>query len=137
MTQYIDCIVFLLAKAYQKSQNRLKARLLPYGLTSVQALVLEALWEKEGLTAGQIGKRLALDNATVSGVLDRLADAEWIIKKTDPEDKRLLRVFLSAKALKMEPSLVKERTMANNEILKGFSDAEQILFKRFLKDLLQ
>ena len=136
MTQYIDCIVFLLAKAYQKSQNHLKTKLRPYGLTSVQALVLEALWEEQGLTAGEIGKRLALDNATVSGVLDRLAESRWIIKKNDPADKRVLRVYLSPKAVKQEAVLIEERTRANNEILSGFSDAEKILLKRFLKDLL-
>lgn len=136
MTQYMDCIVFLLAKAYQKSQNHLKGKLRPYGLTSVQALILEALLEEQGLTAGEIGKRLALDNATVSGVLDRLSDASWIIKKNDPLDKRALRVYLSEKARKQESSLIEERKNANNEILNGFSDAEKILFKRFLKDLL-
>ncbi|MFH2066378.1 MAG: MarR family transcriptional regulator [Pseudomonadota bacterium] len=136
MTQYMDCIVFLLAKAYQKSQNHLKTKLRPYGLTSVQALLLEALWEEQGLTAGEIGKRLALDNATVSGVLERLADARWIIKKNDPADKRVIRVYLSTKAMKHEASLIQERTIANDEILHGFSDAEKILLKRFLKDLL-
>lgn len=136
MTQYMECIVFLLAKAYQKSQNHLKTKLRPYGLTSVQALVLEALWEEQGLTAGEIGKRLALDNATVSGVLDRLAEARWIIKKNDPSDKRILRVYLSSKAVKQEAALIEERTRANNEILNRFSDAERILLKRFLKDLL-
>jgi DNA-binding MarR family transcriptional regulator len=136
MTQYMDCIVFLLAKAYQKSQHLLKGKLRPYGLTSVQALILEALWEDQGLTAGEIGKRLSLDNATVSGVLDRLVDAGWIIKRTDPEDKRVLRIFLSSKALKMEAVLAEERTKTNNEILKQFSDTEKVLLKRFLKDLL-
>lgn len=136
MTQYMDCIVFLLAKAYQKSQNHLKTKLRPYGLTSVQALVLEALWEEQGLTAGEISKRLALDNATISGVLDRLAEARWIIKKNDPADKRILRVYLAPKAAKQEAALIEERTNANNEILNGFSDAEKILLKRFLKDLL-
>jgi DNA-binding MarR family transcriptional regulator len=136
MPQYMDCIVFLLAKAYQKSQNHLKGKLRSYGLTSVQALILEALWEEQGLTAGEIGKRLALDNATVSGVLDRLSDAGWIIKKNDPLDKRAVRVYLSPKALTQESSLIQERTNANDEILKRFSDAEKILFKRFLKDLL-
>ncbi len=136
MTQYMDCIVFLLAKAYQKSQNHLKGKLRPYKLTSVQALILEALWEEQGLTAGEIGKRLSLDNATVSGVLDRLADSEWITKETDRNDKRVLRIFLSSKALEMESVLAEERTSANNEILKDFSDTEKVLLKRFLKDLL-
>ena len=133
---YADCIVFLLAKASQKSQNYLKTRLKPLGLTAVQALVLEALLEEDGLTAGDIGKRLVLDNATLSGVLDRLADSQWILKRTDAEDKRVLRVFLAPKAIAMEPQLVQERDAANDEILEGFSMEERIVLKRLLRDLL-
>ncbi len=136
MTQYNECIVFLLAKAYQKSQANLKKRLKIYGLTSVQTLILEALWDEDGLTAGEIAKRLTLDNATVSGVLDRLTDSEWIIKQTDTEDKRSIRIFLSSKAINAKPSLMIERTSANDEILNKFSLEEKILFKRFLRDLL-
>ena len=97
---------------------------------------LEALWEEEGLTAGEIGKRLSLDNATVSGVLDRLADADWIKKEIDPEDKRILRIYLSEKALKKKMILIKERTQANNEILQKFSQEERVLLKRLLRDFL-
>lgn len=136
MPQYIDCIVYLLAKAYQKSQGQLKKQLLPYGLTSVQALVLEALWEEVGLTAGEIGKCLALDNATVSGVLDRLADADWIVKQIDRKDKRILRIYLSKKALDNKTRLTEERDKANDEILKDFSQEERVLLKRFLRDFL-
>ena len=133
---YGDCIVFLLAKASQKSQNLLKNRLKPLGLTSVQALVLEALLEEDGLTAGEIGKRLLLDNATVSGVLDRLADSQCIIKRSDTEDKRVLRVFLATKAKNMESQLVHERDATNDEVLAGFSMEERIVLKRLLRDFL-
>lgn len=132
---YADCIVFLLAKAYQKSQNHLKTRLKPLGLTAVQALVLEALMEEDGLTAGDIGKRLVLDNATVSGVLDRMADSQWIIKQTDSIDKRVLRVYMSSKAEKMQSILVNERNAANDEIMAGFTMEERVVLKRLLKDL--
>jgi DNA-binding MarR family transcriptional regulator len=133
---YGDCIVFLLAKASQKSQNLLKNRLKPLGLTSVQALVLEALLEEDGMTAGEIGKRLLLDNATVSGVLDRLADNQWIIKCSDTDDKRVLRVFLATKAKNMESQLVRERDATNDEVLAGFSMEERIVLKRLLRDFL-
>jgi DNA-binding MarR family transcriptional regulator len=133
---YTDCIVFLLAKASQKSQNYLKTRLKPLGLTSVQALVLEALLEEDGLTAGDIGKRLVLDNATLSGVLDRLADGQWILKRIDAEDKRMLRIFLAPKAKAMESQLAQERDAANDEILEGFSMEERIVLKRLLRDFL-
>lgn len=135
ITSFEDCICFLFAKANQKAQAILKKTLKPYGLTAVQILILEALWEDEGLTAGELAKRLALDNATLSGVLDRLADAGWISKETDAEDKRALRIGLSAKAREHRMALLHIREHVNDTILQSFSQGETLLLKRLLKDL--
>ncbi|HOX16588.1 MAG TPA: MarR family transcriptional regulator, partial [Smithellaceae bacterium] len=80
MVSFQDVILFTLGKAYQKVYGIFKGRLQSYGLTPMQALVLHALYEEEGLSAGELGKRLALDSATLSGVLDRMAESGWIIK---------------------------------------------------------
>jgi DNA-binding MarR family transcriptional regulator len=133
---YTNCIVFLLAKAYQKSQSHLKQRLKPYGLTTVQALILEALMEEDGLTAGEIGRRLVLDNATVSGVLDRLAEGDWIVKQVDSRDKRILRIHLSSKSKARADDLTRMRDLTNDSVLEGFSTEEKIILKRLLKDFL-
>ena len=135
METYQECIVFLLAKAYQKAHGNLKKRLHPYGLTPIQFLTLTALVEEDGISAGEIGKRLVLDNATLSGVLDRLADRDWIEKQTDQNDKRLLRVYLTDKAKALKEELGDEREQANVEILHSLSIEEKVLLKRLLRDV--
>lgn len=135
METYEDCIVFLLAKAYQKAHGNLKKRLHPYGLTPIQNLILEVLRDEDGLSAGDIGKRLVLDNATLSGVLDRLADRGWIEKRTDQKDKRLLRVYRTKKTNALKGELGKERDQANEEILQSLSIEEKVLLKRLLRDV--
>lgn len=134
--KYTECIAFLLAKANQKSQSYLKKKLQPYGLTSVQHLILEVVMEHEGLTTGEIGKLLISDNATVSGVLDRMEESGWIVKETDSEDKRITRIFLGNKVKEMQQELMSERDLANEELLKNFSNEERVLLKRLLKDFL-
>ena len=135
MAQYDDCVVFLLAKAYQKAHGNLKKRLITYGLTPIQHLILEALWEEEGLSAGDIGKRLLLDGATLSGVLDRMNESGWISKKTDPDDKRIIRIHLSKRSKKLKSSLMDERKAANEDILGKLSLEEKVLLKRLLRDI--
>jgi hypothetical protein len=81
MLKYEDCIVFNLAKAYQSAHSRMAALFKPHGLTPIQALVLQAISEQEGQSASEISKRLLLDNATLSGVLDRLADGGWVERR--------------------------------------------------------
>ncbi|MBI5249143.1 MAG: MarR family transcriptional regulator [Desulfomonile tiedjei] len=135
MTDYNDCIAFLLAKAYQKAHANVKKRLAAYGLTPVQNLVLEALRYEEGQSAGDLGNKLVLDSATLSGVLDRMSEKGWIVKQTDTEDKRMLRIYLSDRAKGFQPDLAREREEANEEILRELSIEERLLLKRLLKDL--
>ena len=130
-----DCILYLLAKAYQKANACFKKRLNEYGLTPVQNLIVMALSETEGLSSKELGKRLLLDNATLSGVLDRLAEGGWITKEPADEDRRFLQLHLSEKAKGLMSSLTKERDEANKEILGGLRLEEQMLLKRMLKDL--
>lgn len=135
MARYEDCIVFLLAKAYQKAHGEFKKRIQNFGLTPIQHLILEVLWGEEGLSAGDIGRRLILDNATLSGVLDRMTIGEWIVKETDPEDKRLLRVYLADKARDLKPTLLAERKQINDEIMDRLTIEEKIVLKRLLRDI--
>jgi len=132
---YEDCVLYLLGKAYQRAHWVVKRRLAVYGLTPVQQLVMAALWHDEGISAGDLGKKLVLDPATLSGVLDRMAERGWIVKQTDPEDKRLLRLYLTDQAKGLEQKLMEERDKANEEILRKLSLEEKVLLKRLLKDL--
>ena len=137
MKTYDDCIIFLLAKAYQKAHGNFKKRLNFYGLTPIQHLILEALWREDGISASDIGKKLVLDGATLSGVLDRLASGGWILKESDRADKRVLRIFLSPKSKSLQPKLSEARDRTNEELLKPFSLEEKVLLKRFLRDMQQ
>lgn len=134
--KYNDCIVFLVAKANQNAQKILKERLKKFGLTTVQGLILGELFEEDGVTASDIGGRLVLDNATVSGVLDRLLEKGWIKKETDTNDKRVQKIFLSSKEdTKLISQLFQARKAANELILSKLTIEEQMLLKRFLRDL--
>ena len=135
MKTYDDCIIFLLAKAYQKAHGNFKKKLHAYGLTPIQHLILEALWREDGLSTGDIGKKLVLDGATLSGVLDRLATGGWIVKETDDEDKRMIRIHLTKKGLELRPTLSEERDQANQDLLAGMTLEEKVLLKRLLKDI--
>jgi DNA-binding MarR family transcriptional regulator len=96
---------------------------------------LEALWAEEGLSAGDIGKKLMLDSATLSGILERMAEKGWIVKSTDEVDKRFIRIYLADRAKDMKTLLIEEREEANEKILVALSLEEKVLLKRLLRDL--
>ena len=134
--QLSECTVFLLAKAYQRTHGEFKKLLKPYGLTNIQHIVLESLRHEPGATAAELGKLLILDKATLSGVIDRLGESVWIVKKSDSEDSRVQRLYLTDKAEETMEGLIEKRDKFDEDLLADFSIEERILLKRLLKELI-
>jgi DNA-binding MarR family transcriptional regulator len=135
MENHEDCIVYLLAKAYQRSHALIKERLKPLGLTPLQQLILAVLHQEDDLSAGEIGQRLVLDSATLSGTLERMEEKGWIRRDSDPADRRVSRVRLTQQAREVNAGLGELRAEVNQEILQGLSLEEKLLLKRMLRDL--
>jgi len=106
MAEYEDCFVSLLAKAYQRAHGLLKKKLLPFGLTPVQHLILAVLADEGPLCPAEISERTVVDSATLSGVLDRMAEAGLIKREENPEDRRSIRVSITPKAKGMKEMLL-------------------------------
>ena len=135
MISYRDNIVFLIAKAHQRAQGILKGHLQVFGLTPMQCLFMESLWEEDGLSVGEIGRNIALDTATLAGILDRMVTAGWVRRETDPLDGRVARVYLTEKARAAIDDLAVAIERTNNELLHNFSLEEKLFFKRLLRDV--
>ena len=90
-----DCIFFQLAKAHQTASRFWKDRLAPLRLTTAQATVLAFLNEEDGITPAELGKRLQLDSATLTGLINRLEARGLVARRKDREDRRAVRVCLS------------------------------------------
>ena len=132
---YEDVILFILAKANQRVHGRFKPMFSRYGLTPMQALVLHAVYQDEGLTAGEIGKRLVLDSATLSGVLERMVDGGWLVKNTPDGDRRVTKLYLTQKASQIREALLRDVEALDSEVLSVFKPEERLLLERMLKDL--
>ena len=135
MAEYEDCIVFLLAKSYQKAHTLFKKKLSPFGLTPVQHLIFEILWEEKILSPAEISEKTVMDSATLSGVLDRMSEAGLVKKDENPEDRRSIRVSLTPKAKGLWEQMEELRQEVNEELTGVLSLEERLLLKRMLKDI--
>jgi len=132
-----DCFTFMLAKAYQRAHGHFRKTLEPFGITNIQHAVLEGLWYEDGQTATELGQLLVLDKATLSGVLTRMEESGWVERRPDSADGRVMRIFSSPQADAVRDELIAARETADKEILSRYSLEEQLLFKRFLMDLMK
>jgi DNA-binding MarR family transcriptional regulator len=65
------------------------------GITYPQYLVLNALWEKDGLSISAIAARLDLEPSTITPLVKRLEAASLVRRIRSAEDERSVRVNLT------------------------------------------
>ena len=127
-----DCLSFLLGKAYQQVNQIAKRRMAPYGVTPVQYALLHVLWDQDGQSEANLGARLRLDAATITGMLDRLVHGGLIERRPHPTDRRVHCVFLTEAGRALQEPLDREADLVNVASLGRFSAEEA----RRLCDLL-
>jgi DNA-binding MarR family transcriptional regulator len=78
------------------------------GLTYPQYLVMLVLWESSPLSVGELGTKLHLDSGTLTPLLKRLEQADFVSRQRDADDERRVLVDLTAagRALKRRASTV-------------------------------
>ncbi len=74
----------------------------PLGLTYTQYILFLVLWEEDGLTVGEICKRLMLDSGTLSPLLKKLRDQGYIIKQQSTADERSFIITLTDKGRELQ-----------------------------------
>ena len=98
MDRIEDCISFMVGKAAQQVTRRARDLLAPFGVTPVQYAVLKVLSGTDGLSGREIGARMVLDSASVTGVIDRLEALGFAERRPDPNDRRAHRIVATARA---------------------------------------
>lgn len=83
-------------------------------ITYPQYLVLSTLWERDAQSVGNIADRLALESSTITPLVKRLEQADFVVRKRNPEDERQVVVSLTVKgtALRKKASCLGETLFA-------------------------
>ena len=78
-------LCFPLYAAARKITGLYTPYLKPLGITYTQYIMFLVLWEKDGITVGELCKRLRLDTGTVTPMLKN-TEKQGLIKRTRSED---------------------------------------------------
>ena len=65
------------------------------GITYTQYIVFLVLWERDGIPVGELGRRLYLDNGTLTPLLKKLESAGYLTRSRAAEDERIVTVSLT------------------------------------------
>jgi DNA-binding MarR family transcriptional regulator len=80
----------------------------PFGLTYPQYLVLLALWEQDGITVKELGKKLNLGTGTLTPMVARMESNGWLRKERFKDDERKVFIFLQEKAVEQKHAITQK-----------------------------
>lgn len=98
-------LCFPLYAASKEVIKKYKNILDKYDLTYTQYIVMMVLWERKTINVKDLGECLYLDSGTLTPLLKKLEQKEYIIRNRSKEDERNLLVSISEKGRKLKKKM--------------------------------
>ncbi len=130
-----ECIFFQLASTSRNSIQFFNQNVEHLNLTGPQAMVMNLLGEKSGITFHQLGEQLNLKSPTLTGIIDRLEKIGLTERHPNPKDRRSILVSLTEKGLGVVPEIRQTVSKANQKFLNMLSHEEEVMLRGLLKRL--
>ncbi|MBS1261690.1 MAG: Organic hydroperoxide resistance transcriptional regulator [Calditrichaeota bacterium] len=108
-----DSLGFLVNVIARYMRAALEERLKEYEITSTQWVVLQGIAESDMMKQTELGRRVELDNATITRQVDRLEQAGLIRRNQTDEDRRTQLISLTAKGRGLLPKLNEQANEVN------------------------
>lgn len=96
-----------------------------HGVRDGQQFILGCLWQQDGLTPGEIARRLALSTPTVTRATSRMEAAGLLRREAHEGDARLVRLRLTEKGRKLEAVMVEEMAALSERALSGLDERQR------------
>lgn len=124
---------FALISAVSRSlRTMVDRRLNRYGVHAGQHVILACLWEQDGLTPGQLARRIGLETPTVTRAVQRMSAAGLVERRGDLTDGRLVRVWLTTRGKQLRRVVPRVLRDLRAEAFADLSVREQALLSQLL-----
>jgi MarR family transcriptional regulator, organic hydroperoxide resistance regulator len=117
-------IGMLLRVADMGFNRRLRNELALYDVTFGQFQHLRNLWVENGLTQAELSRRIGIEMASSTAILDSLEARRLIARVRNATDRRKINVFLTPAGAALKKPLMACAARVNKESRRGLSDAE-------------
>ena len=102
-----------------------------------QGRILDALWQQDGVSMREIGRKTGLAGSTLTSMLDRMEKAELLCRIPDKTDRRVTLIFLTDRARKLQSQYEAVSVRMTEVYFKGFEESEIEAFEGYLIRILQ
>lgn len=115
----------------------LQRRIKPLGLSTGTFPIMLQLWERDGLTQREIVERLGIEQATVGNTLARMERDGLIDRRSDEEDGRLRRTWLTERGQGLREQAVQAAMDENAAALAALLPEDRAELVRLLSKAIE
>jgi MarR family transcriptional regulator, organic hydroperoxide resistance regulator len=118
-------LIELFTRASKLMRGTADAAYSRHGVRVGQNLVLELLWEEDGLAPGEIARRLGVSTPTVVKMAARMQATGLLTRQRDERDARLVRLYLTERGRSLRTAILSERRHLAERATAGLSAEER------------
>jgi len=123
---------YLVRDAHRAFQRLLERRIAPYGVTRGQWYFLRVLWITDGLSQRELSARVGMMEPTTVIALRSMEKAGLINRVRSGDDRRKVRVFLTAKAKRLRAELLAVARSITDDAERGLAARDLAGFRRVI-----
>lgn len=127
-----ETLTYALIIAMKQKRHQMAAAMAPLGLHVGQELLLNKLWQEDGLTQTELIARLGVEPPTVTKTIQRLERAGFVRRSPDPARPRVSRVWLTDEGKALREPVERIWTDLDEELANGLGPEERELLSRVL-----
>ena len=99
-----------------------------------QPIILERIFENNGITQSELSNITLKKPATITTMLNRLEHMGYVVRKNDINDKRLARLYLTNIGMEKYHQMMKLKKKMGNIIFEGMSEDDlSVVYRLMLK----
>jgi MarR family transcriptional regulator, organic hydroperoxide resistance regulator len=126
---------YLVRDAHRAFQRLLERRIAVYGVTRGQWYFLRVLWITDGVSQRELSARVGMMEPTTVVALRGMERAGLIRRVRAADDRRKVRVFLTAKAKRLRNELLAVARSITAVAEKGIARRELVAFRRIIAQM--
>jgi len=109
-----------------------------FDLSITEWRILAVLGRFPGLTASEVTERTAMDKVSISRAVKRMLEKSLIQRRTDPQDRRRMQLFVTAKrGREVLGDVIPMAQRFERQLLAGLTQEESARFFHILEKLQQ
>jgi MarR family transcriptional regulator, organic hydroperoxide resistance regulator len=118
-----------LRETYRAFARALSQNIAPLGLTLSMWFALRCLWEVDGLSQAELGRRIEHNPAAVVAVLNALEAAGLVVRRRSRKDGRIYNVFLTPAGRQLRTKATALALQVDARAMRGvkYEEIEQVL----------